>query len=147
MTIIALLLIIVSSLIRDGIEETITLFTDIDNGITIGFLCWGLYLAGLYLRGYLYIQRFNEAVYHGMRSEEMHFHGEIVRAVKTNPFGIRSNFRYLVQLDNGRIVSTPIYVGIPKYSYKKCEAYYYKHKYYFTDFRRSNENKTRWWEK
>ena len=58
---------IIYFLIKNGIIETISLLTDIHQGFLFLILFWIFCLIGMFLHGYCYLCRLNQAVRHGTR--------------------------------------------------------------------------------
>ena len=129
MLIVFLIIAFIVLLNENGIQGvTDTLFTF--NAVSAAILIWILLTAAVFLSGVRYIRRLNRAVQRGIRYE-----GCVVE--KRRLFsGAKSpvKHRCRIQIDGGTIVKTPVFYDIPD-SFRYCSVYYYKKKYYFTDFR------------
>lgn len=93
----------------------------------------GIVIAIDYFRGVLYIRSFNHAFTNGV-----HYEGCVVESVKETSFGSPRGrsyyYRALIQIDGIQKIRTPVYRKFSS-SYKYCDVYYYKKKYYFCAFR------------
>ncbi len=134
LTAVLLIMFFVYSSIKDGIVQTIILFADFHNGIIVLLLFWILCLVGMFLHGYFYIKKMNKAINNGAL-----FFGNIIeRKISKTPSAISSvRTKFIIQLNNGKIIKTPTYVYVPEF-YHTCDVYFYKKKYYFTNFKCSS---------
>lgn len=92
----------------------------------------------LFLRGYLYVICFEKAVRNGTKLQgkiirkKLHIHGGASRY---------TSYHIWIELDNGKVIKSPRYIYYPE-SYQLCDAYLYHGRYYFTEFRYSNGEKS-----
>ena len=114
-----LFLLLIHFAFRDGISGCLEVLKAFPFLIGIYLFIWLLQ----FLDCWDYLRRYNRAVREGE-----YFEGEIVRTLE-NP-GRRSStfYEYIIQLENGQLVRTPIY---DKIAANSCDVYFYRKKYYF----------------
>ena len=125
---VGLIILIIYMLFAEGLQKTISVFSTI-NGVSLSLLVIFLLLIHQFLYGCRYIRRHNKAIQNGVR-----YQGIVIEKFVFS-WGARhqSQYRFAVQLDNGKIVKTPIYTTIDV-PFNGCDVYLYKRKYYFTEF-------------
>lgn len=128
-TAVGVIILIIDILIEKGINEVIDIFFTI-NGVSMGLLIWIFIIFSIFMSGIRFIRHHNKAVQNGKLYE-----GCVVER-KHKFVGARSSTRhkFCIQIDNGKVIKSPVYIDVPE-PFKYCSVYYYKMKYYFSDFR------------
>ena len=121
---------VIANMIWDGFRKLS--FEPVIPAVLIGIL-----IGFQYLRGVLYIRNFHRAVTNGV-----HYEGSAVDSVKEtmigSPRGRSFYYRAWIQIEGDHKIRTPVYKKFSS-SYKYCDVYYYKKKYYFSAFRMRRE--------
>lgn len=128
-TAIVVVILLICLLTSSGLKEVTDTFFTV-NAVSAALLIWMFLIISMFLSGVRFIRRHNKAVQNGMP-----YHGRVI-AHRRLFIGARSGTRhkYRVQLDDGTVVKTPVYYDVPDL-FRSCKVYYYKGKYYFSDFK------------
>lgn len=111
-----------------GFKELISVISTV-NAISVCFIIWLLILISMFMSGLIYVIRHNNAVKKGIRySGTVTEHKQWCTGAK-NP----TKHRFEIRISNEKVVRTPVYVEVPN-PFRYCDVYYYKKKYYFTEF-------------
>lgn len=111
-----------------GFRELVSVISTV-NAVSVSFTIWLLILISMFMSGLSYVIRHNNAVKKGIC-----YSGKVVKHTKWCT-GAKSptKHRFEIQISNEKIVRTPVYVEVPN-PFRYCDVYYYKKKYYFTEF-------------